>query len=525
MTVAVNTLAVVPYIGNGTASVFPITFPTFETENIEVEVSDVDGNTEALDLTTHFTLANIGKPGVQGSVTLVNTGDEWLTGTGKLKTGYTLYVKFAPNPSQPMKGRDWGQFAPERFERTLDRLTMNIAAVKALASKSLALQTGSGANVTLPSLAGNANKILQVKSDESGFEYGVTSGQIQQWALDAQTSAADAEQDRIDAQTAAGAAATSQGAAATSAANAASQASAAQTHKNNAQTFAEGAATSASTASQAVTDANTAKNAAVVAQGLAEDARDAAIQAANDTSQVATFKAETEAARDLTLGYRDTTLTYRNEANTAAVAAQLAEDNAESAATDSANAALIAEIFKDDAETAANQSELFANLQSYSKKITITVADSPFTVDDDTHADTLIIVDDSGGNVVINLPPVSDTFDQPTWKVGFMKKAASGNNFTVNRNGTNTINGVTSVTVEDPGQGLLVYPGSPTNWTAKYFLSVIAADGFILQGARLNFGDPSVDGNWSIAQVGSQLKFQQRQAGAWVDSDVFNPPA
>jgi hypothetical protein len=525
VTVALNTLAVLPYIGNGTASVFPVTFPTFENENIQVEVSDVDGNTEALDLTTDFTLADIGKPGVNGSVTLVNNANAYLTGTGKLKTGYTLYVKFAANVSQPMKGRDWGQFAPERFERTLDRLAMNIAAVKAIASKALAVQTGDGASVTLPSLAGNASKILQVKADESGFEYGVTSGQIQQWALDAQTSASDAEQDRIDAQTAAGAAASSESAASTSAGNAASQASAAQTYKNNAQTYADGAAASASQASQSVTDANTAKNAAVVAQGLAEDARDAAIQAANDTSLVAQYKIDTEGFRDEAEAFRDTTLTYRNETLTYRNDAVDAANDAGDALADTEVALAFAEIARDEAEVSANQSELFANLQSYSKKITITVADSPFTVDDDTHADTLIIVDDSGGNVVINLPPVSDTFDQPTWKVGFMKKAASGNNFTVNRDGTDTINGMTSVTVEDPGQGLLVYPGSPTNWTAKYFLSVIAADGFILQGARLNFGDPSVDGNWSIAQVGSQLKFQQRQAGAWVDSDVFNPPA
>lgn len=389
MTVAVNTSAVVPYIGNGTAYVFPITFPTFETENIEIEVSDVDGNTESLDLDTHFSLANIGKPGVQGSVTLIDTADEWLTGTGKLKTGYTLYVKFAANPSQPMKGRDWGQFAPERFERTLDRLTMNIAAVKALANKSLALQTGDGANPTLPSLAGNALKIVQVKADESGFEYGVTAGQIETWKNQAQTAAADAENDRIAAQSAASAAATSQGAAATSATNAASQASAAQGYKNDAATSATGAASSASQAQSAVTDANTAKNAAVVAQGLAEDARDAAIQAANDTSQVAQYKLDTEAARDLTLSYRNTTLGYRNESLTYRNEAVDAANDAGDALADCETALAFTEIARDEAQTAADQSELFANLQSYSKKITITVADSPFTVDDDTHADTL----------------------------------------------------------------------------------------------------------------------------------------
>lgn len=525
MTVALNTAAVVPYLGNDTASVFPITFPTFETENVEVEVADVDGNTTALDLATHFTLANIGKPNVLGSVTLVDTADEWLTEDGKLKTGYTLFVKFAANVSQPMKGRDWGQFAPEKFERTLDRLAMNIAAVKALASKSLALQTGDGASPTLPSLAGNANRILQVNADETGFEYGVTAGQIETWKDEAQTAAADAEQDRIDAQTAADAAEDSEDAAALAAINAASQASAAQGYKNDAMASATGAASSQASAAQSVTDANVAKNAAVVAQGLAEDARDAAIAAANDTALVEGFRNETEAFRDETVVFRNEAEGFSDDALAASNDAIAAANDAGDALADAEVALAFAEIARDEAEQSADQAELFAQLQSYDRKLEITFADSPFLVDDDTHADTLIIVDDSGGDVVINMCPVSDTFDQATFKVGFMKKAATGNKFTVNRSGTDTIGGVTFIDIEDPGLGLLVYPSSPTNWFAKYFLSVIAADGFILSGAALNFGDPSIDGTWRIAQIAGQLKFQQRQVGAWVDSDVLNPPA
>lgn len=524
LTVALNTSAVIPYIGNGTASVFPITFPTFENENIEVEVSDADGNTESLDLNTDFTLANIGKPGVQGSVTLVNTGAAYLN-AGKLASGYTLYVKFAANPSQPMKGRDWGQFAPERFERTLDRLCMNIAAVKAIAGKALSLQTGDGASPTLPSLAGNAGKILQVNADESGFEYGVTSDQIQDWKNEAQTAKNDAVTAKEEAEaardTTAGYVTTAQNAAT----NAASQASAAQVAKNGAESAAAGAAASQSAAASSVIDANAAKDQAFIYKGQTETARDQAIAAANDTSMVATYKAEVEAARDLTLGYRNDALTYRDDAIDAANDAINAANDAETAMTNAETAMAVTQLFADDAQESAEQSELFSNLSLYAKKLTITVADSPFTIDDDLHADTLIIVDDSGGDVTINMPPVSDTDDQPLWKVGLAKKAATGNGFTVNPNGLNTIGGAASVTVDDSFMGLLLYPGSPTNWQAKYFLSVIAADGFVLSGTALNFGDPGVDGTWRIAQVGSQLKMQQRQVGVWVDADVLNPPA
>lgn len=524
MTVALNQAAVLEYVGNNTAYVFPIAFPTYEVANVEAEVYG-DGVTTTLAIDTDFTLANIGKVGVYGSMTLVNAGQAWLQ-AGKLKTGYTLFIKFNASPSQPLKGRDWGNFAPEKIELTLDRLAMSIKAVKAIADKAIGLQLGDGSDVKLPSLAGNGGRIMQVKADESGFEYGVTSDQIEEWRNDTSTFRNEAEGFRDETAEYADGAEEAEIAATAAAGVSATQAAAANTHRANAETAATSAATSQANAQQAVFDALAEKNAAVTAKNAAEAARDLAIAAANDTTLVATYKAQTEAARDTTLTYRNEAQTARNAAQAAQTAAELAANDAETAMLDAETAMIAADLFADDAQESAEQAELFSNLQAYSRKITITNADSPFTVDDDLHADTLIIVDDSAGDVVVNMPLISETEDQIAWKVGIMKKFSSGNDTTIVRAGLNTIMGNTSIVMEDQaGMGAVLYANSPTTWMIKYFLSAVALDGFILSSAALNFGDPGVDGTWRITAVAGQLKFQHRQAGVWVDSDVFNPPA
>ncbi len=475
MTVAAYTSAIIEYVGNGASSVFPITFPTFEDENIEVEVADEDGNTTALDLSTHFTLLNIGKPGVNGSVTLVNGAFDWQDAGGDLLTGWTLYVKFAANVSQPMKGRDWGQFAPERFERTLDRLAMNIAAVKVIAEKAVGFQTGDGAEVTLPTLSGNALKIIQVNATEDGLEYGVTSTTI----LGYQTAA----------QTAATAAAASQVAAAASQVAAAASASGASASQVAAVAAAASANISSSNASGYATSAGVSQTSSATSASNSSNSALAASVSATAAATSATAAAASATAASTAEGFRDQAEVFKNQAQTAKTAAELAETNAETAEVNAElaetnaetaevnaqAAAVISSLFADDSETAAEQSELFANLSVYTNRIEIGVTDSPYTIDDDLHEDTLIVCDVSGGDIILNLPPISDTFDQATWKVGVIKKAPSINVITINRFGTNTINGNTSMDVEDD-VGALIYPRTPTDWNGKLFVSTVTVE-------------------------------------------------
>lgn len=487
-------------------------------------MSDANGLSTDLVVTTDFTLANVGRIGLNGSLTLVNSGQAWLTGTGKLKTGYTLYVKFSPDASQPMKGRDWGQFAPEKFERTLDRLAMNIKAIKAIADKAIVLQVGASGSGILPPLAGNAGKILQVNSTADGFEYGVTSSTIAGYASSASSANSSAQTAKTDAQTA-------QAAAEAAEASALAYKNSALTYKNQASSSAAdalaaelGAATSETNAAASAVNAENAKNTAVTKAAEAAASALAASTAEGFKNQAETFKNQAGASATASANSATTSSTSATNSANSATAANASKLAALQAKVDAEAARDASAVARDASLNSALQSELFSNLQHYTRKQTITIADSPFVVDQDLHQDTLFFVDDSGGDINILLPPIGDLFDQATFKIGLYKMTAS-HLINIFADGTDTITGNPSQTLSQSDLGSLIYPGSPVDWKLKYFLSVIAAESNILPGGILTFGDPATDGSWRIAKAGSQLKFQQRQSGLWVDSDVLNPPA
>jgi prefoldin subunit 5 len=132
--IPLNTPAVLTFPGDGTEQItFPISFPTFEQSNVEVEVVTPTSELIVLQNGTHYLLLNIGIPNTDASLILaVSPSFEWTAPNG-LKDKYTLNIKFTTNAEQPAKLRDLGRFAPEVFEKVLDRLTMNILAIRQLA--------------------------------------------------------------------------------------------------------------------------------------------------------------------------------------------------------------------------------------------------------------------------------------------------------------------------------------------------------------------------------------------------------
>jgi len=162
--IPLNTAASLSFIGNGTASVFSITFPTFEDGDIVANVTSSTGISTTLVLDVDFSLSNIGKPNTNASFTLINAAQVWLI-AGKLKTGYTLTVEFSQNAYQPSKFRDLGRFAPEVFEKGLDRLTMNILALK---------QSSSSVTTDISDLqdavADHEGRIVILESDSADYE-------------------------------------------------------------------------------------------------------------------------------------------------------------------------------------------------------------------------------------------------------------------------------------------------------------------------------------------------------------------
>jgi hypothetical protein len=147
--IPLNTQVVLPYIGNDSASDFPITFPVFTETDVEADIIGIDGLVHALVLGVDFSLSNIGIKGRNGIFTLIDTGDYgagpvpdplpisqvWLA-AGKLATDYKLYIKFSTKALQPSKLMD-SRFLPTTIEGVVDRLTLHILAIKEEVTRSL----------------------------------------------------------------------------------------------------------------------------------------------------------------------------------------------------------------------------------------------------------------------------------------------------------------------------------------------------------------------------------------------------
>ena len=115
------------HVGTDSTAAYPWTFRSFESGDIEVKVRDpADDSETTLALSTNYTLSGVG--GVGGTVTLLDTSDDW-NGTGaNLETGWKIYIYFVPSLKQLTKFRDLGRNAPVNIEKALDRLTMFLKA-------------------------------------------------------------------------------------------------------------------------------------------------------------------------------------------------------------------------------------------------------------------------------------------------------------------------------------------------------------------------------------------------------------
>jgi hypothetical protein len=120
MTISSTNRKAGPYIGNGTATVFPFYFKVFTSANVEVVKLTVSTNTETvLALTTDYTVAlntdQNANPG--GSITLV---------AGALASGFNLVVTSDIENLQPTDLTNQGGFYPDVINDALDRATIQI---------------------------------------------------------------------------------------------------------------------------------------------------------------------------------------------------------------------------------------------------------------------------------------------------------------------------------------------------------------------------------------------------------------
>lgn len=157
------------------------------------------------------------------------------------------------------------------------------------------------------------------------------------------------------------------------------------------------------------------------------------------------------------------TSTAISEAETKATEAAASATAAASSATSAASSATSAAASAVQAASAVNGA-LWSDIDYKDN------TDSPIAVSD-SDTGKLFSVDCTSGNVVINLPEISElTLNQP-WAIGIKKTDSSSNTITINRGGTDTINGGTSLTLSRENGSYVLIPDvdkSPDDWAAQY---------------------------------------------------------
>jgi hypothetical protein len=240
-------------------------------------------------------------------------------------------------------------------------------------------------------------------------------------------------------------------AAATSETNAANSASAASTSATNAANSASAASTSATNASNSASAAATSETNAASSASAASTSASAASTSATNASNSASA-ASTSATN------------ASNSASAASTSATNASNSASAASTSATNAAT------SETNAAASATAAAATLASalWRDVVFVTSADSPVTVNQASNG-KLYVADTSSGAISFTLPQISGL--TLPYSVG-IKFEAGSNAVTINRSGTDTIDGATSKTLTSNGGGTQLLADTdpaPDKWTAVDF--------------------------------------------------------
>lgn len=114
----------VSYIGNGNVNTFSFSYLVFLQTHLSVTVAAPSPSTTTYNLVlgTDYTVSGLspsGIPAQAGSITLVNSGQAWLS-TGQLATGYTITIDRVVPYAQTYSIRNQGDFYREFLEDALD---------------------------------------------------------------------------------------------------------------------------------------------------------------------------------------------------------------------------------------------------------------------------------------------------------------------------------------------------------------------------------------------------------------------
>lgn len=129
-----------------------------DTDNVETTLSEGTG-------ATNYSVSVSEYPGT-GSITYPATGTANI-----LATGETLIIKRKLTLEQTLDLENQGGYFPDNQETAFDKLTMMTLQQQEEIDRALKLPITDTGSAALPTLEGNASKMLSVKADESGFQF------------------------------------------------------------------------------------------------------------------------------------------------------------------------------------------------------------------------------------------------------------------------------------------------------------------------------------------------------------------
>lgn len=230
-----------------------------------------------------------------------------------------------------------------------------------------------------------------------------------------------------------------------------------------------------------------------------------------------TFTNDMNAKVDEAQSYANSALDYAADAVLAQEAALESEQNAALSAANAATSETNAASSEAAAAGSAALAQQAADSVLFNDVIFITAGMSPITLDD-TYRGAMLACDCSLGPIVLNLPEISSLDLSYPWTVSAKKTDSSGNSVTINRAGSNLIDGGTTKTLGSASSGVTLIPDADPNpdvWTSAEFgasAGNISSDKFSGNGSQTAFTLSVAPGSKNNTQVFIHGVYQQKDS-------------
>lgn len=169
------------YTGNGATGSYSYTYRIFQDSDLLVTVKDTSDVESTLTLTTDYTVS--GATDLNGgSITLVESGQDWMDGSGNLKNNYELTIRRVVQLTQLTDIRNQGVFFPEIHEDQFDKSIMADQQQQDEIDRAIKLPETVPASEFDPVIPANAlvaNTVPVINATGNGFVEGPTTDEIE----------------------------------------------------------------------------------------------------------------------------------------------------------------------------------------------------------------------------------------------------------------------------------------------------------------------------------------------------------